>query len=75
MKYSMRTMNIITGLGLVEMIWAVVIIAMAIVLCFTKSLLIAKIMSSLAVFMAFFKIGLFYAGTKARLNEDDEVEI
>ena len=75
MKLSERTVGITFALGMIEMLWAFVIIGMAVVLCFTKSVMLLKWMSSLAVFMAFMQLGIFYAGKKATYNKDDEIEL
>ena len=75
MKLSERTVGITFALGMIELLWAFVVIGMAVVLCFTKSMMLLKWMSSLAVFMAFMHLGLFHAGRKSHFNEDDEIEL
>lgn len=75
MKYSQKTMNVVLAFGMVQLLWALSIIVIAIVLCFTKSMALLKVMASLAVFMAFLDVGSFYTGTRAEINEDGEFDI
>lgn len=75
MRFSERTQLVAVIVGTALTFAALSIVVMAILLCFTKSIILLKGIASLGTFMAVVIVGLYYAFYRSSINKDGEIEL
>ena len=75
MRFSERTQLVALIVGAALTFAALSIVVMAILLCFTKSIILLKGITGLGTFMAVVIVGLYYAFSRSSINKDGEIEL